>query len=244
MSWAAHDLEPYLLRAKLGVGISVPFCLMGSYSPDILTKWAVYGLDFSGKKHIVSDPVQLHRGWPGVGFTHSLIFAVLIAAVILLWSKHRIWAVSFLIGAWAHVFSDTLDSVGVMLFWPLTDWHLHFDVWQYVGEAGRRMDAVAYYTSLGGVWDVFWAVWLGFKWRTLTTEHFNREIFPHDPFWPWAQRKLGTVGALTVYRASAFFGFVSIVAWTLWALLINKTHASFDWSLGGPQWAPRVGPPE
>ena len=48
------------------------------------------------------------------------------------------WAFSFVLGAWAHVFSDTLDSVGVMLFWPLTDWHMHFDVWEYVGEAGRK----------------------------------------------------------------------------------------------------------
>lgn len=244
MSWAAHDLEPYLLRAKLGTSISVPFCIMGSYSPDILTKWAVYGLDFAGNRHITDDPVQLHRGWPGVGFTHSLIFGVVIAAIIMLWSRHRIWAVSFLIGCWAHIFSDTLDSVGVMLFWPLTDWHLHLDVWQYVGEAGRRHDAVAYYTSLGGVWDVFWAVWLAFKWRTLTTKHFADKIYPHDPFWPWAKRKMGMIGALTIYRASAFFGFVSIIAWTLWALFVNDFHPSFDWSLGGPQWAPKVGPPE
>ena len=76
VSWAAHDLEPYLFRAKLGGAISLPLCLVGSYSPDILTKWAVYGLDFSGNAKIVDDPVQLHRGFPGVGFTHSLLFGV------------------------------------------------------------------------------------------------------------------------------------------------------------------------
>ena len=43
MSWAAHDLEPYLFRAKLGGVVSLPLCLLGSYSPDIATKWAVYG---------------------------------------------------------------------------------------------------------------------------------------------------------------------------------------------------------
>jgi len=242
MSWAAHDLEPYLLRAKIGVSISVPFCILGSYSPDILTKWAVYGLDFSGHKKIVTDPIKLHRGWPGVGFTHSLLFPALIALVILLWSKHRPWAVSFLIGAWAHVFSDTLDSVGVMLFFPFSDWHLHFNLWEYVGEAGRGHDAVAYYTSFGGLWDIFWATWLALRWRMLTTTHFVEKIYPTDPFWPWVKGKIGMIGALTVYRSSAFFGFVSIVAWTIWALFVNKFHPSFDWTVGGPQWAPRVGP--
>ena len=56
------------------------------------------GLDFSGKKELVTDPVQPHRGWPGVGFTHSLTFALVGAGIIMLLSKHRIWAISFLIG--------------------------------------------------------------------------------------------------------------------------------------------------
>jgi membrane-bound metal-dependent hydrolase YbcI (DUF457 family) len=243
VSWAAHDLEPYLIRAKLGAAISIPFCLLGSYSPDLLTKWAVYGLDFSGNAKIVSDPVRLHRGWPGVGFTHSLSFALVVAGIILLLSRKRIWAVSFLIGAIAHVLSDTLDSVGVMLFWPITDWHLHFDVWQYVGEAGRRTDAIAYYTSLGGAWDLFWAVWLATRWRVLTTDYFEREISPKDPLWPWLQRKIGDTASLTLYRASAFFGFVSIVAWMTWSLFVNDFQDHLDWSLGGPSWAPRQGPP-
>ena len=51
MSWAAHDLEPYLFRAKLGGVVSVPLCLLGSYSPDILTKWAVYGLGNEIARH-------------------------------------------------------------------------------------------------------------------------------------------------------------------------------------------------
>ena len=243
MSWAAHDLEPYLIKAKLGAAISVPFCLLGSYSPDLFTKWAVYGLDFSGNAKIVDDPVQLHRGFPGVGFTHSLLFALVVTGLIMWWSKHKIWAVSFLIGAVAHILSDTLDSVGVMLFWPLTDWHLHFDAWQYVGEAGRRKDAIAYYTSFGGVWDIFWAGWLALRWRVLTTAYFDAEVAPKDPLWPILRRKLGRNVSLTVYRASAFFGFVSIVAWMAWALFVNDFEPRLDWSWGGPQWAPRQGPP-
>lgn len=243
MSWAAHDLEPYLFRAKLGGVISLPLCLLGSYSPDILSKWAVYGLDFSGDAKLVSDPVQLHRGFPGVGFTHSLSFGMLCAAIILLASRNPMWAFSFLLGAWAHVFSDTLDSVGVMLFWPLTDWHLHFDVWQYVGQAGRKEDAIAYYTSLGGVWDILWATWLAMHWRMFTAHHFHTEIVPRDSFWRWMRTKASDAMMLTVYRASAFFGVASIIGWYIWALLINDFQNALDWSLGGPQWAPRQGPP-
>jgi len=243
VSWAAHDIEPYLIRAKLGAAISVPFCLLGSYSPDLFTKWAVYGLDFSGNAKIVDDPVQLHRGFPGVGFTHSLLFAFLVAGVIMALSKQRIWAVSFLIGAIAHILSDTLDSVGVMLFWPLTDWHAHLDVWQYVGEAGRRKDAIAYYTSLGGAWDLFWAGWLALRWRVLTTAYFESEISPKDPLWPWLRKRVGDAVSLTLYRTSAFFGFVSIIAWMLWALFVNDFQPHLDWNLGGPSWAPRQGPP-
>jgi membrane-bound metal-dependent hydrolase YbcI (DUF457 family) len=243
VSWAAHDLEPYLLRAKFPALISLPLCLFGSYAPDIFTKWAVYGLDYSGDAELVKDPVQLHRGWPGVGFTHTLAFGVVIAGLILLVSRNRMWAFSFLVGAWAHVLSDTLDSVGVMLFFPFTTWHAHLDVWEYVGQAGRRTDAIAYYTSLGGVWDVFWAAWLAFRWRDFTSEYFHREVVPRDTFWLWLRTKASDDVMLTVYRASAFFGVASIIGWYIWALLINDFHNTLDWTLGGPQWAPRQGPP-
>ncbi len=61
----------------------------GSYSPDILTKWSVYGLDFSGNAKLVDDPVQLHRGFPGVGFTHSLLFGVVLGAIIFLLEQEQ-----------------------------------------------------------------------------------------------------------------------------------------------------------
>lgn len=243
MSWAAHDLEPYLFRAKLGGVISLPLCLLGSYSPDIATKWAVYGLDFSGHHKLVANPVQLHRGLPGVGFTHTLFFGFALASVVLLWSRNWMWALSFLLGSWAHVFSDTLDSVGVMLLFPFSEWHLHLDVWQYVGQAGRKKDAIAYYTSLGGVWDLLWAGWLAFHWRMLTADHFHREIVPRDSFWLWMRERTSEAVMLTVYRASAFFGVASILGWYLYALVINDFHAALDWTLGGPSWAPRIGPP-
>ena len=230
MSWAAHDLEPYLFRAKFAALISLPLCLFGSYSPDIFTKWAVYGLDYSrsggaGQRPRAAAP-RVARAWASPTRSPS---ASLIAGIIFLASHNRMWAFSFLLGAWAHVFSDTLDSVGVMLFFPFTTWHAHLDVWEYVGEAGRKEDAIAYYTSLGGVWDLLWAG----GWRStgamFTAEYFHREIVPRDTFWLWLRTKASDTMMLTVYRASAFFGVASIIGWYIWALLINDFHNTLDW---------------
>ena len=94
-----------------------------------------------------------------------------------------------------------------------------------MGEAGRRKDAIAYYTSLGGAWDLFWAGWLALRWRVLTTAYWEREIVPNDPLWPWLRAQgCGRNVSLTIYRTSAFFGFVSIIAWMLRALFVNDFH--------------------
>jgi hypothetical protein len=242
LSWAAHDLEPYLLRAKLGGRISLLFCLAGSYSPDIFTKWAVYGFGFYHHDAILSNPVQFHRGWPGAGITHTPFYGVAVAGLIFAFTRNRLWAISFLIGAIAHVLSDTLDSVGIMLLFPFSTWHLHFDLWEYGGEIGRGKDAVAYYTSLGGVWDVFWAVWLLRYWRMFSTRYFRAEIVPTDPLWIWMQRYTGETVMLTAYRSSAFFGYASIIGWYIWALFVNTFHPHLDLHPGGPHWLPRQGP--
>ena len=229
MSWAAHDLEPYLFRVKLGGAVSLPLCLLGSYAPDIFSKWAVYGWGFGGHRKLVNDPVQLHRGWPGVGFTHSLLVWVLVAGVIWLVSRNKVWAFSFVLGAWAHVLSDTLDSVGVMVFFPFSTWHLHLDAWQYVGEAGRSVDAIAYYMSLGGVWDVLWAAWLAFHWRMFTVGVLPHRDRPAGHLLDLAaDAGRATAVMLTIYRASAFFGVASIIGWYVWALFINDFQNHLD----------------
>ena len=55
--------------------------LLGSYAPDLMTKWFVYGITVFGVKLKADDPVQFHRGWPGFGFTHSLLLGVLVGLV-------------------------------------------------------------------------------------------------------------------------------------------------------------------
>ena len=121
MSWAAHDLEPYAIQKHLGVKVAFVPLLIGSYSPDILSKWFVYGIDVLGIKLRADDPEQFHRGWPGVGFTHSLGYGVLIAALIWLVFGSRLWAWSFLLGHWAHALTDAGDTIGTMLVLPVLD---------------------------------------------------------------------------------------------------------------------------
>ena len=62
---------------------------IGSWAPDLMTKWFVYGISIGGLKLKASDPAQFHRGWPGVGFTHSLLFGGVLAFLIWRFSGAR-----------------------------------------------------------------------------------------------------------------------------------------------------------
>jgi hypothetical protein len=44
MSWAAHDLEPYAFQRHLKLKVAFVPLLIGSYAPDMMTKWFVYGV--------------------------------------------------------------------------------------------------------------------------------------------------------------------------------------------------------
>ena len=59
MSWAAHDLEPYVIQKHMGKKVAFVPLLIGSYSPDILSKWFVYGFDAFSAIHLqAGDPVR------------------------------------------------------------------------------------------------------------------------------------------------------------------------------------------
>jgi hypothetical protein len=91
MSWAAHDLEPYAFQRHLGDKVAFLPLLVGSYAPDLMSKWFVYGIHVFGIELKADNPVQFHRGWPGVGFSHSLPFGVVVGLV--LWALvDRKWA--------------------------------------------------------------------------------------------------------------------------------------------------------
>jgi hypothetical protein len=233
MSWAAHDLEPYAFQRHLKLKIAFVPLLLGSYAPDLMTKWFVYGITIFGIKLKADDPVQFHRGWPGFGFTHSFLFGVVIC--LLFWKifGSKIWGISFLIGQWAHSLTDTGDTVGTMLLFP---WTHHFNVgaWAYAGQTGRTTDAAAYFSGLGSMWDLVWILYGFYAWRVLTSEYFDRYIFPVDRTWARANRLLPRGGLITLYRAAFFYGTCRWIAWTIWAHVIH--HYPYDLSWGGPHW--------
>lgn len=240
MSWAAHDLEPYAIQRHLGDRIAIVPLLIGSYSPDAATKWFVYGISAFGVDVGADDPAEFHRGWPGVGFMHSLSFGVLVSLVLLYAFKSRIWALSFLIGQWAHSLTDTGDTVGTMLFFPFTTEKIDVNAWAYAGQTDRLTDAAAYHSGLGFVWDGVWVVYGLVAWRVLTRAYFRETIVPADPFWRWAGRRLPESALLTLYRASFFYGVTRWTAWLLWAHVLHDYP--FDLSWGGPDWVPKVDP--
>ena len=123
--------------------------LLGSYAPDMMSKWFEYGIHIGGYDLKASDPVQFHRGWPGVGFTHSLLYGVVWCLIFWRVFGSKTWGISFLIGQWAHAITDTGDTVGTMLFFPWTI-HTHFGAWAYAGQTGRTTDAAAYFSGAQG----------------------------------------------------------------------------------------------
>ncbi|MEK8172588.1 metal-dependent hydrolase [Streptomyces sp. M19] len=82
------------------------------------TKGTVYGFSLWGYSFKPEHAWEYHRGWPGVGFTHTPAWGIVLALLVLWLFKSREWALGLLIGQWAHVLTDCFDSVGVMLFFP------------------------------------------------------------------------------------------------------------------------------
>ena len=238
MSWATHDLEPYAIQHHLGKRVAIIPLLIGSYSPDVATKWFVYGTDFFGFKLGTDDPSQFHRGWPGVGFTHSLAYGVVVGLLLILLTRNRVWGISFIIGQWSHALSDTGDTLGTMLLFPFTTQLYSIEAWAYTADAGRLLDGAAYFSGLGFVWDGFWVSYGLFRWHVLKREYFYETIVVADPIWSWAGRYLPEPALLALYRASFFYGITRWATWLLWAHVVNDY--AFDISWGGPHWASAV----
>lgn len=190
------------------------------------------------------EPWKYHRGWPGVGPTHSWLFIELVSLLILAWKKNRAWAFGLLIGGVAHVLTDCFDSVGTMLFFPFTTQLYSTRMWAYAAQAGRYGDASAYYSSFGGVWDFLWlCLALGGP-KVFTRKFFREEIVPNDPAWAWLQRKFAMTETtmLALYRAYFIYGGSRIFGWFFWARFNNpeRCQQTLDWTWGGPSWVEKA----
>ena len=229
MSWAAHEFENYFLQRHLGAKASFFGIVVGTFAPDLFTKFFVYQSD---------DPAQFHRGWPGVGFTHSLLFGVVFALVVLVITRSRGWALGVLVGQWAHVLTDVADSAGVMPFFPFSTEPVSITMWKHAAAEGRYGDAAAYYSSLGGVWDLIWlVVTVLFARQALRADYFRNVVVPADPrTWAWLHRtlRLPEQGLLLLYRGFFFYGIGRMVSWFLYARLGARTPLQPVW--GGPDY--------
>ncbi len=146
------------------------------------------------------NPAQFHRGWPGVGFTHSLAFGVFVGLLLYIVTRNKVVAYSFVIGQWAHALTDIGDTVGTMLLFPFTTHLFSVGAWAYAGQTGRYTDAGAYYSGLGFVWDGVFVVWGILSWRVLTRGYFRTTVMAADPFWQWAGRYLSETTLVALYR--------------------------------------------
>ena len=229
MSWAAHEFENYFLQKHAGLKASFLGIVLGTFAPDLFTKALVYES---------SDPAHFHRGWPGVGFTHSFIFGFVFAVVVLAVTRSRAWALGILIGQWAHVLTDIADSAGVMPFFPFSTEPVSIDMWKHAAAQGRYGDAAAYYSSLGGVWDMFWLVVLVlFARSTLRRDYFRDVVVRADPrAWGWLHRtfRLPEPALLLLYRGFVFYGLGRMTVWFLYARFGARTPFQAVW--GGPEY--------
>ena len=230
VSWAAHEFENYFIQKHAGVRASFLGIVLGTQLPDLFTKSFVYAAD---------DPAKFHRGWPGVGFTHSLIFGFAFAVLVLAVFRSRRWAVGILIGQWAHVLTDFADSAGTMPFFPFSTEPVTVNMWKHAAAEGRYGDAAAYYSSLGGVWDLFWlVVVLLFARTALSPSYFRTTIVAADPrVWGWLHRRLRIpeAGLLLIYWGFFFYGLGRLVSWFLYART-GEADAALDLTWGGPDW--------
>lgn len=232
MSWAAHEFENYLLQKEFTrdrwTRPSFLAIVLGTFLPDLMTKVFVYGAG--------DDAAQVHRGWPGLGFSHSFIFGFVLAVAVLATTRSRSWAVGIVIGQWAHVLTDMGDTAGVMPFFPFSTEPVTIGLWTHSAYVGRYGDAAAYYSGPGILWDLGWmVVTLAFAWRALTARYFREVVLPADPrAWVFLHThlRLSEAAMVMVYRGIFFYGMGRMITWFLYARL--NAGVPLDLSWGGP----------
>lgn len=244
MSWAAHQFEYYAVQAHLPRKwrgqISFLAVVARDQSCDLVGKVWTYGFTIGGHHYGPTQPSQWHRGFPGLGFSHSIAWALLVGVAVFVFSRSRAWAVGIALGISLHVLTDTFDSVGTMLAFPFSTRTFSFGGWAYAATpSGKYTDAGAYYSSLGLAMDVFWLVVVLLSWRVLTRAYWRENIVTADPrVWAWLGRRLPERALVTLYQSWFIYGVTRLIAWTGWSHVL--TDFSWDLRWGGPSWIPRA----
>ena len=235
MSWAAHDLEPYVIQKHMGRKVAFMPLLAGSYAPDMFTKWFVYGVGISGTRSRRAIPRRFHRGWPGFGFTHSLIFgASALAGHLRRLAKadDRLQLPDRAMGPRTDRHRRHRRDDAVL---PVHDAPVLVGAWAYAGQLGRQIDAGAYYSGLGFVWDWIWLVWADGQ-----LAGADARVLPPQVMVARSVLQVGGRGrsrrrrCSSCYRAAFFYGAASWIAWSIWAHVVHPFPLDLRW--GGPHW--------
>jgi membrane-bound metal-dependent hydrolase YbcI (DUF457 family) len=243
VSWAAHQFEGIALQREVGGRFRISYLgiVAGDQIPDFIAKFWTYGFTINGHHYGASNPARWQRGWPGVGWGHSVILGLILAALVYWRTGNKSFALGMILGLTAHALTDTFDSVGTMVFFPWVH-RFHWNAWRYAAQAGRYRDAGAYYSSLGFVMDAVWLVVVAlFCRKMLQREYWRSVVVPADPqTWGWLSRRFPEEALVVFYRVFLFYGLGRFLGWTLWS---HVTH-HFPWDLhwGGPAWMPRAHP--
>ena len=251
MSWGAHQFEIYAVHAhlpkKMKGRVSFFGIWLGDFTPDFLSKFWVYGITIGGTHYGAKVPQRWHRGWPGMGFTHTVFTGLLIGALLWLWKRNRALTVGYVLGYAAHALTDVNDSVGTMLLFPFSTLNWTVKTWSYAAtvQGGKYLDAAAYYSSLGLVMDLFWLAVVLWSWRVLTREYWRTQVVPADAHgWAWLGRYMPERALPALYRATFFYGLCRMLAWSTWSHLVARpvidgvTHHGYPYDLSwtGPWW--------
>jgi membrane-bound metal-dependent hydrolase YbcI (DUF457 family) len=229
VSWSAHQFESYVLQRHFGARVRISYLaiVLGDVVPDSLVKIWVYGFTVHGHHYGSSDPANFHRSWPGGGFTHSMAFGVLVAALVWWLGRRKPWgvpwAIGIVIGQWAHVLTDINDTKGTMLLFPFTTHNFSIGTWAYGAQVGKHEDAAAYFSSLGFGMDALWLLILViYARKVLTRDYFTEVIRPADQAaWARLGRRLPDDALLAIYRCLFAFALARVISWTIWAHLID-----------------------
>lgn len=141
MPWSSHLSQQVIIAECVSVAfasssaVPFPWLLTGTLFPDyfLLAKAWIY----------FKDPTRARSGLLGAG--HSILICTAVAAAISIFD--RATSIAFFLGATSHVLSDTTDSKGCALLYPLANGRISLNMWPYSATEGLIGDLRSFCTN-------------------------------------------------------------------------------------------------
>ncbi len=168
MSVTAHYTEQYIIIKHFPY-LNFRWLIIGSAFPDAL---------FFDRVLMLTIDLEMHRDYL-FGWFHSLSLPFGVAiGIFFIFGKRS--GISFLIGSWLHVLTDTLDVLGVKLFWPVIDRKFAIGIFPWT-DGSILYDLRIFYTTFwSALFEIFFMVW-----AVIIMRKFHGKTFLHKLLWPW-----------------------------------------------------------